>query len=76
VGKTSRAQPTLDERVEKELAFWRESETERSGVFSPELVVWKLTEANSFLEAMRRHRLEFERANDVLELGAGQGWAS
>jgi SAM-dependent methyltransferase len=68
--------PGLSTRVERELEHWRTSPTERPGIFEPTNLVHKLTEAQSLLEAFDRHRPRFERAQTVLELGGGQGWAA
>jgi len=66
----------LGTRAERELEYWRSSPTEGPGVFDPRNLVHKLTEAQSLLEAIDRHRARFEAARDVLELGGGQGWAA
>ena len=52
------------------------SADERPGVFAPRMVVSKMSEAGVFLEALDRHWGRFVAAEAVLELGAGQGWAS
>jgi SAM-dependent methyltransferase len=39
-------------------------------------MVSKMTEAGAFLEAFDRYRSRFEQAKTIVELGAGQGWAS
>lgn len=68
--------PSLQERIERELAFWRTSPEERPGAFSPQLLVHKLSEGRILLEGLERHRSLFDRAATIVELGAGQGWAS
>jgi SAM-dependent methyltransferase len=66
----------LGTRAERELEHWRSSPTERPGVFDPRNVVHKCTEAQVLLDAVDRHRERFEAAEDLLELGGGQGWAA
>ena len=66
----------LGTRAERELEHWRTSPSERPGVFDPRNVVHKLAEAQALLEAIDRHRERFAAAQDVLELGGGQGWAA
>ena len=66
----------LHAKEQLEIDAWRDSPTEAPGVDSVENLVNKLTDAPVFLEAFERHRSRFESANHILELGAGQGWAS
>jgi len=63
-------------RREIEDEFWRTSEDERPESSSVRNLVNKAEEAAIFLEILDLHRADFERAARVLELGAGQGWAS
>ena len=62
------------ERIEIE--HWASSETERPGVFSIENLINKVTDAPVLLGRLAPFRDRFTSANRVLELGAGQGWAS
>ena len=71
-----RVLPSCDARLERELRYWRESPDERPGAFTARLAVLKMNEATVFLEAVEAHTGLFENAATILELGAGQGWAS
>ena len=67
----------LHAKEQLEIDAWRDSPTEAPGVETIKNLVNKLTDAPVvFLEAFERHRSRFESANHILELGAGQGWAS
>jgi len=66
----------LHAKEQLEIDAWRDSPTEAPGVDSIENLVNKLTDAPVFLEAFARHHERFERAARILEIGAGQGWAS
>jgi SAM-dependent methyltransferase len=66
----------LERRQQIELDFWRNSPTERPESNSVENVVNKLRDAEIFLDLVQRYRAAFGRAGSILELGAGQGWAS
>ena len=65
--------PSLAVRQEMELESWRsyEGRTDQLGYS-----VAVLNKAPVLLDMLRRYADSFERANDILELGAGQGWAS
>jgi SAM-dependent methyltransferase len=63
-------------RRELEDAYWRTSEHESPESNSVYNIVNKAGEAAIFLEILELHRADFERAGTILELGAGQGWAS
>lgn len=63
-------------RQQAEIAFWRDSPTERPESDSLEAVAVKLGEAKWLLPKLEQFREEFARARTILELGAGQGWAS
>ncbi len=64
------------ERETREIAFWRESTSERPGVFTLDLLTHKLSEARLFQEKLDAYALLFDSASTVLELGGGQCWAS
>ena len=57
-----------------ELDSWRDGEATREPLLY--LVNSLSKSAPVFLELVERYRADFERAHDILELGAGQGWAS
>ena len=63
---------SLDQREREalEVAFWAESPKDL-GSFTN-----KMSEARIVLEKFQAHRAIFEGANDVLEIGGGQGWVS
>ena len=61
-------------RLEDE--YWRDSPTESPGADSIHNIVNKSREAGIFLDLLESRRRYFERAGTILELGAGQGWAS
>jgi len=63
-------------RRELEDDYWRTSEHERPESNSVHNIVNKAGEAAIFLEILELYRADFARAGTVLELGAGQGWAS
>src|SRR4051812_569172 len=52
------------------------SPDERPGAFSLGLLTHKMGEARVLLEKLAAFRGLFERADRIVELGAGQGWAS
>jgi SAM-dependent methyltransferase len=62
------------EREELEVAFWADTPSE-----SPKNLdsfTNKMSEARVVLEKFRDHRAIFEAADDILEIGGGQGWVS
>jgi len=64
------------EQEKKEIEFWKNSEYESPSNFSIETVVYKLAEAKIFLEKIKKYEDFFKNSNNILEIGAGQGWAS
>jgi SAM-dependent methyltransferase len=66
----------ISARQEIERAFWRDSEDESPDSDSLCNIVNKASDAEVFLECIHRHRAELAGHGRVLELGAGQGWAS
>jgi SAM-dependent methyltransferase len=67
---------TQAERERLELDFWRTADEERAGARSLVNLVVKLGEAHWLLAGLDRFRDDFQSARSILELGAGQGWAS
>lgn len=59
-----------------EIEFWRTSPTENPNSNAVDNILHKCAEARILLQELRMHRQFFEAASTVLELGAGQGWAS
>jgi SAM-dependent methyltransferase len=66
----------LHARQRREIEFWRDSPQERPESTSVESLINKAAEAGILLDLLRIYDADFARARDVLELGAGQGWAS
>jgi len=66
----------LDRRRRIEIEFWRDSPTERPESNAVENVVNKAGDAAIFLDCLRQYGPLFARSGTILELGAGQGWAS
>jgi SAM-dependent methyltransferase len=58
-------------RQHREVEYWRSSREE-----GPENIVNKANEAAILLDLLKLYRADFARAKNILELGAGQGWAS
>ncbi len=65
-----------DEREAVEREFWSHSNDERPGVESVRVLAWKLAESRVFLEKLESFHERFAAAKVIVELGAGQGWAS
>lgn len=66
----------LARRQEIEMAFWENSPDERPEADSLGNLINKISEAGIFLDLLRRYESDFTRAQTIVELGAGQGWAS
>ncbi len=69
-------QITSEEREQKEIDYWKSSETENPDKFTIDNLINKMTEAEIFRLKLRKYQDLFESSNTILELGAGQGWAS
>ena len=67
--------PLID-KEEIEIEYWRNSPQERPGSEAVENVISKLVNARVLLHKLERHRDSFANAHHILEIGAGQGWAS
>ncbi len=65
---------TAEESQQRELEFWRT--TPESSPDSIDNILNKVCEAQIFVEIFRRYRDFFVGASCILELGAGQAWAS
>jgi SAM-dependent methyltransferase len=59
-----------------EVEYWRTSPTENPDADTVDNILHKCAEARLFLREMRMYNELFARASVVLELGAGQAWAS
>lgn len=66
----------LAEKEKIEVDYWLNSPTEKPGADTVENLLNKLTDAPVFLERMKPFQPVFGSAATILELGAGQGWAS
>lgn len=66
----------LKEKENIEVVFWRDSVRERPDSDSVENIVDKAGDAEIFIDCLTRHADAFADAKRILELGAGQGWAS
>jgi len=64
------------QREQIEIEFWKNSPIERPESEAVENLISKFCEARIFLEKIQYHQHHFESAQKILELGAGQGWAS
>lgn len=67
---------TLAERQQCEIDYWKHAVHERPEVESVEAIVAKCCEAQVFLLALARFADDFQSANNILEIGGGQGWAA
>jgi len=67
---------TAEERERREIAFWSDSEKERPGAFSVDLLTHKMSEGRILLEKLDRFADYFNDASTIVELGGGQCWAS
>lgn len=66
----------LQERQQVEINYWKISETERPEVDSIDVLLDKMGDASILLDCIRKYDQFFRKAESILELGAGQGWAS
>jgi SAM-dependent methyltransferase len=74
VGAPTKGDLTAEERNRLEIEYWRDTPDERPGPLSVRNMLNKMFDAARFLEFFGTYRAFFRGA--VLELGAGQGWAS
>jgi len=66
----------LDAKERIEIDYWKDSREENPEADSLHAIITKFSEARVLLPKLRRYQAEFARAGTILELGAGQGWAS
>jgi SAM-dependent methyltransferase len=66
----------LERRQQIEIDFWRDSAAESPESRSVENIINKVGDATVFLDLVERYQSVFRGARSILELGAGQGWAS
>lgn len=66
----------LSKEQQIEVDFWKTSPTENPDANTLDNILHKCAEARLFLREMRMYSRFFAQASVVLELGAGQAWAS
>lgn len=66
----------LHEKEKIEIEFWKNSPSENPSVFTVENFINKNRQAEILLKKIRKHNLKDTNPKNILELGAGQGWAS
>lgn len=66
----------LSEKEQIEIDYWKDSPSENSKQFSRGNFLNKTSEARQFNYKINRHKKVFKNKKNILELGAGQGWAS
>lgn len=66
----------LKEKEKIEIEFWKNSQYENPGSFSLGNFLNKTGQAKTLNTKINNHLTHFANAKNVLELGAGQGWAS
>jgi len=67
---------TDKEKEQRENDFWANDAEENPNVFGIYGVINKMYEAKAFLEKVTAYKNYFSKADSIVELGAGQGWAS
>ena len=67
---------SLEEKQKIEIEFWRDSKDASPKSDSINSIVYRVASADIFLECLNRHQNHLNAEGKVLELGAGQGWAS
>ena len=67
---------TIEEKEKKELAHWANDPEENPDVFGIYGVLNKMYESRAFVKKLTAYNEYFMNADSILELGAGQGWAS
>jgi ubiquinone/menaquinone biosynthesis C-methylase UbiE len=75
IQETSRM-PDIEAKQKIEIEFWRNSKDESPEADSIYNTVNKVSDAGVFLDCLNRHRANLTSKGRVLEIGAGQGWAS
>ena len=67
---------SLDKKEQIEIDFWEKSQFESPGHFSPQNLNNKLQECENLAYKLKKYQSHILDKKDVLEIGAGQGWAS
>jgi ubiquinone/menaquinone biosynthesis C-methylase UbiE len=66
----------LQVKEQIEIDYWKNSPTEKPESNALDNIVNKITDAPALLDCLRQYADVFSNSRTVLELGAGQGWAS
>lgn len=66
----------LEKKEKIEIEFWKNAPEENPSVYSIPNLINKFKDAELFLDKISCYAADFKAATDILELGAGQGWAS
>ena len=66
----------ITEKQKSEIEYWRDSEHESPESDSIYNIINKMGEAVVFVDCINRYLDRFRVAEKILEIGAGQGWAS
>ena len=66
----------LEEKEQIEIEWWKDSKFEGPSKFTKENFLNKMRSVNHFHYKLRKYRKHIQNKSNVLELGAGQGWAS
>ncbi len=67
---------SLDKKEQIEIDFWKKSQFESSDHFSPQNLNNKLQECENLAYRLQKHQVHIQGKKEILEIGAGQGWAS
>jgi len=68
--------PDIKAKQKLEIEFWKDSKSQSPESDSIQNIVNKMSDAQVFLDCLNRHREKLPKYGRVLELGAGQGWAT
>ena len=66
----------IEAKQKIEIEFWRDSKDESPESDSIHNIINKVSDAGVFLDCLKRHENKLAINGKILELGAGQGWAS
>lgn len=66
----------IAEKQKIEIEFWRDSRHQSPDADSVSNILDRMTDGLVFLDSLKRHKKIIPKKGRVLELGAGQGWAS
>ena len=66
----------LKEAQKKEIEFWKNSDLEKSGVKHLPIILEQMSMGKTLLKCLELSKTDLNKNAKILELGAGQGWAS